>query len=72
MVNVKVDERIKQLIEVHYGKKVEHVAFKINHECRYLKNNLCSIYEDRPAACRNYLCRAAQGLEDHHKVFEVT
>ena len=71
VITVKVDERIQQLIGVHYGKGVEYVAIKINHECPYLIDNLCSIYEERPEACRNHLCNAAQGLEEHYKLFEV-
>lgn len=50
--------------EIHSGKyqkvmfgDVAHLPHKDNGDCVYLDNGKCSIYQDRPAVCREYDCR---------------
>jgi Fe-S-cluster containining protein len=33
-------------------------TLKIVQRCKYLKDNQCSIYENRPEKCKNYFCKA--------------
>lgn len=34
---------------------------KMGGQCVYLRGRQCSIYKDRPRACRDYLCDRSQG-----------
>lgn len=46
-------------IQNNIGPKV--ILFRKNNSCGMLLNNKCSIYEDRPFACRQFDCR-----KNHH------
>lgn len=40
-----------------FGEKEEYPYLSLDPKCRFLdKDNRCSIYRHRPAACRDYLC----------------
>lgn len=51
----KPDEDIKRWIEFH-GIEVQNKMIRIKNGCEKLKDNKCSIYEQRPNNCRNYTC----------------
>jgi Fe-S-cluster containining protein len=53
------NEDEKRWIEYHSMEVIENeigTFIKINNPCSKLKDNKCSIYEDRPKVCRGYTC----------------
>jgi len=59
--NVKDDEREwingHELCEI--VEKDGRLHLRIETKCKYLKNNKCSRYDNRPKICREYDCRTA-------------
>lgn len=51
----KIPEDMKRWIELH-GIETESKAIKLKVSCLKLKDGKCSIYEDRPDICREYIC----------------
>jgi len=52
------DEIIKSF-ETDFGFKLDKYNLRLNIEgnCEHLVNGRCSIYENRPSVCREFICR---------------
>jgi len=62
VVRIPVGERIQEFMQAMYGRPIESVTLRMTQRCDKLtEDNLCSIYENRPAICREYFCPAALG-----------
>jgi Fe-S-cluster containining protein len=63
-----VDKKMRELLQTHYGKKVDIFYFRLRHKCIHLgDDNLCRIYDspERPEFCHEYLCKGAKGEQPH-------
>lgn len=54
---VVLNEDQKRWVELHEGLKVLHNnVININNKCSKLVDGRCSIYEDRPNNCKEFIC----------------
>ncbi len=49
---------------------IDFSVLKFKAPCKYLSDGRCTIYEDRPKICRDFLCRKAKGLGQDKKLEE--
>ena len=48
---------LAEVLSAHYGRPIDRVGILIEHRCNHLTDeNLCDIYKDRPAYCRQHRC----------------
>jgi len=62
-VQIEPGKRLRELLEVHYGRPVEMMRFKLLHSCPHLTDEgLCDIWHEdpeqdkRPDLCKTYTC----------------
>jgi hypothetical protein len=64
------------ITEVHKYKHVksncfgEYFIMYKNNKCPYLKDNLCSIYDNRPRRCREYSCKRIKYPYEFEKLYK--
>lgn len=59
----RVGGRLRELLEMHYGRAIETVRFKVYHKCEHVTaDGLCDLWkadpaeDTRPAICQEFSC----------------
>lgn len=61
--NCPLPEELAEFMSAHHGRRIEEVAVRHNHRCVHLgDDNLCKVYENRPAYCRKFHCENSKRL----------
>jgi Fe-S-cluster containining protein len=56
VLNLRPQESMRELLKAHYGRDIDLVTVTLNHTCEKLVDNRCTIYEERPQQCRDFIC----------------
>ena len=56
-------DELAEFMSAHHGRPIDRVLVRHKHQCKHQgEDNLCKIYETRPAYCRKFICECQTQL----------